>query len=341
MRKKAALRIYRDKHGDLKHLKGKIIAVIGYGNQGKAQALNLRDSGLNVIIGLPPGSKSIRQAQKDGFEVYSTEKATELGNVVSILAPDHLHKRIYHTQIQPYLHPSKTLLFACGFSVHFKLILPPDFSARSGSTCSGVDVIMVAPHAPGEVMRRLFLEGKGVPCFIAVHQDKSGNAKRKALAYAQAIGCTKAGVFETTFKDEAIGDLFGEQAVLCGGLAELLRAGFDVLVESGFPPENAYLECVHQLDYIVSTIKSYGIAGMFDRISKTAEFGSYLTGKRVIDDRVKKEMKKVLKEIKNGSFAKRWIKECESGMNNYLKLKKQASGHPIEKISEKIRRLSK
>jgi ketol-acid reductoisomerase len=340
MRKKTCFRIYRDKDADLKYLKGKIISIIGYGNQGRAQALNLRDSGLGVIIGLPKGSKSIRQAHKDGFEVYSTEKATKLGDIVSILAPDHLHKKIYHQQIEPnlFLGPNgalqkrkKTLLFACGFSIHFKLVLPLDL----------VDVIMVAPHAPGEVMRKLFLEGKGVPCFIAVFQDHSGDAKKKALAYAKALGCTKAGVFETTFKDEAIGDLFGEQVVLCGGLTELLKAGFEVLVESGLPPENAYLECVHQLGFIVNTIKSYGIAGMFDRISKTAEFGSYLTGKRVINDRVKKEMKNILKEVEDGSFARRWIKEYESGMRNYVKLKKQASEHPIERVSKKIRRLSK
>lgn len=338
MKKGTAFRIYRDKDADLKYLKDKIISIIGYGNQGRAQALNLKDSGLEVIIGLPKGSESIRQAHKDGFEVHSTEKATKLGDVVSILAPDHLHKKIYYQQIEPNLSSGpngsrqrreKTLLFACGFSIHFQLILPPDF----------VDVIMVAPHAPGEVMRRLFLEGKGVPCFIAVHQDYSGDAKKKALAYAKALGCTKAGVFETTFKDEAIGDLFGEQVVLCGGLSGLLKAGFDVLVESGLPPENAYLECVHQLDYIVNTIKSYGMAGMFDRISKTAEFGAYLAGKRVINDRVKMEMRKILKEIEDGSFAKRWMKEYEDGMRNYLKLKKLMAEHPIERVSNKIRKL--
>jgi len=330
MRKKTAFRIYQDKHADLKYLKGKGIAVIGYGSQGRAQALNLRDSGLDVIIGLPRGSKSIRRAHQDGFKVYSTEKASILGDVVSILIPDHLHREIYHQQIEPNLIPEKTLVFASGFSVHFRLILPPDF----------VDVIMVAPHAPGEVMRKLFTERKGVPGFMAVHQDYSRNAKNKALAYAQAIGCTQAGAFETTFENEAIGDLFGEQAVLCGGLSELLKAGFDVLIEGGLPPENAYLECVHQLDYIVNTIKSYGIAGMFNRISKTAEYGSYLTGKRVINDRVKGEMKKILTGIEDGSFAKKWIKEYENGMGNYTKIKKQLAEHPIEKVSRKIRRLS-
>jgi ketol-acid reductoisomerase len=329
MKKGIAFRIYRDKDADLKYLKDKIITIIGYGNQGRTQALNLRDSGLGVMIGLPKGSKSTKQAHKDGFEVCSADKATKFGDVISILAPDHLHKKIYYQQIESNLSCGKTLIFACGFSIHFKLVVPPNF----------LDVIMVAPHAPGEVMRKLFLEEKGVPCFIAVHQDKSGNAQKKALAYAKALGCTKAGAFETTFKDEAIGDLFGEQVVLCGGLSGLLKAGFDVLVESGLPPENAYLECVHQLDFIVNTIKSYGIAGMFDRISKTAEFGAYLAGKRVINDQVKREMKKILKEIEDGSFAKRWIKEYESGMRNYVKLKKLMAEHPIEKVSNKIRKL--
>jgi len=334
MRKKTAFTIYTDKHANLKYLKDRIIAVIGYGKQGRAQAKNLRDSGLDVVIGLPKGSRSIRQARRDGFEVYSTEKAARSGDLISILAPDHLHQKIYRQQIEPNLSPGpqdpvdKTLLFACGFSIHFQLILPPDF----------VDVIMVAPHAPGEVMRELFLEGKGVPCFIAVKQDKSGNARKKALAYAKAIGSTKVGVFETTFEHEAIGDLFGEQTVLCGGLTELLRSGFEILVKAGLPPENAYLECVHQLDYIVNTIKSHGIAGMFDRISKTAEFGSYLSGKRVITKQVKRQMEKILKEIEDGTFAKRWMKEYEGGMRNYLKLKEQAAQHPIEKTSRKIRR---
>ncbi len=330
MRKKIAFTTYRDRDANLRYLKDKIIAVIGYGKQGRTQALNLRDSGFDVIIGLPEKSKSKGTAHRDGFRVYSTEKATKSGDLISILAPDHLHREIYQ-QIDPHLSPGKTLLFACGFSIHFQLILPPDF----------VDVIMVAPHAPGEVMRKLFLEGKGVPCFVAVEQDRSGYAKKKALAYAKAMGCTKAGVFETTFEHEAIGDLFGEQAVLCGGLTELLKTGFEVLVDAGLPPENAYLECVHQLDFIVNTIKSYGIAGMFDRISKTAEFGSYLSGRKVITKQTKRQMEKILKEVEDGAFVERWTKEYEGGMRNYRKLKKQVKGHPIEKVSKKIRALSK
>ena len=321
------MKIYKDKDADLIYLKGMPIAIIGYGSQGRAQALNLKDSGLEVIVGLPQKSKSIKTARKDGFEVYSTSEAAKLGQIISVLAPDHLHKNIYDDCLKRNLCKGKTLLFACGFSIYFKLIVPP----------KNVDVIMVAPHAPGEVMRKFFLEKKGVPCFVAVEQNYSGKAKEVALAYAKAIGSTKAGVIETTFRNEAIGDLFGEQVVLCGGLTELLRAGFEVLVESGFPPENAYLECVHQLDFIVNTIKSHGIAGMFEKISKTAEYGSYLTGKRVINDRVKKEMKKILREIEDGSFAKRWIKEYESGMRNYLKRKRITSEHPIEGIGKKIR----
>jgi ketol-acid reductoisomerase len=325
------LKIYKDKDADLNYLKGITIAIIGYGSQGRAQALNLKDGGFEVIVGLPQKSKSIKTAQKDGFEVYPTSEAAKLGQIISVLAPDHLHKKIYDEQLKINLSKGKTLLFACGFSIYFKLVVPP----------KDVDVIMIAPHAPGEMMRKFFLEKKGVPCFIAVEQNYSGQAKKKALAYAKAIGCTKAGAIQTTFKDEAIGDLFGEQAILCGGLTALLKAGFETLVKSGLPPENAYLECVHQLDFIVNTIKSHGIAGMFDRISKTAEYGSYLSGKRVINDRVKNEMRKILKEIESGSFAKKWIKECESGMKNYLNLKRTASGHPIEGVSKKIRDLIK
>ena len=331
MRNQPPLKIYKDKDADLKYLKGIPIAILGYGSQGRAQALNLKDSGLRVIVGLPKKSRSTQIARKDGFEVYPTDRAAELGQIISVLAPDHLHKKIYHDDLKRNLPAGKTLLFACGFSIYFKLILPPE----------DIDVIMVAPHAPGEVMRKFFLEKKGVPCFVAVEQDYSGQAKKKALGYAEAIGCTKAGAIETTFKDESIGDLFGEQAVLCGGLTELLKAGFEVLVESGLSPENAYLECVHQLDFIVDTIKSHGIAGMFDRISKTAEYGSYLVGKRVVDDQVKKEMKKILKEIEDGSFAKEWVKEYESGMKNYIKMKRTHSEHPIEEISRKIRDLMK
>jgi ketol-acid reductoisomerase len=330
MKRNRANKTSSTKQVGLSHLKGKIIAILGYGNQGRAQALNLRDSGLNVVIGLPERSKSTRKARKEKFAVRPTSKAVHSGDIISVLAPDHLHGEIYQREIEPNLYPGKTILFACGLSIHFKLIVPPD----------DVDVIMVAPHAPGVVMRNLFVEGKGVPCFISVQKDASGNAKNTALAYAQAIGCTRSGVFETTFQDEAIGDLFGEQVVLCGGVPELLKAGFEVLVEAGLPPENAYLECVHQLDSIVNTIKSKGFTGMYDRISKTAEYGAYLSGRKIIDGRVKERMTKILKEIKDGSFVKGWIKEYKSGMKNYRKQKQQVAKHPVEKVSRKIRKSS-
>lgn len=331
MTNKPTLKIYKDRDADLKYLRGIPIAIIGYGSQGKAQALNLRDSRLQVMVGLPKKSKSIRTARKDGFEVYPTDEAVRLGEIISVLAPDHQHKKIYDEYMKKNLSAGKTLLFACGFSIYFKLVLPP----------KDVDVIMVAPHAPGEMTRKFFLAKKGVPCFFAVQQNYSGEAKKKALAYAKAIGCTKAGAIQTTFRDEAIGDLFGEQVVLCGGLTELLKVGFQVLVKSGLSRENAYLECVHQLDFIVDTIKSHGIAGMFDRISKTAEYGSYRAGKRIIDNRVKKEMRKILKDIEDGSFAKTWMKECETGMKNYLKMKRMTCKHPIERTSKRIRDLMK
>lgn len=330
MKRRKAYKTSSGKQVGLSILKGKTIAILGYGNQGRAQALNLRDSGLTVVIGLPEKSKSIRKARKEKFVVRSTEKAVQLGDVVSLLAPDHLHGEIYQREIEPHLLQGKTLLFACGLSVHFKLIVPP----------GDVDVIMVAPHAPGVVMRNLFIEGKGVPCFISVEKDASGNAKKTALAYAQAIGCTRSGVFETTFEDEAIGDLFGEQVVLCGGVPELLKAGFEVLIEAGLPPENAYLECVHQLDFIVNTIKSKGFAGMYDRISKTAEYGAYLSGQKIIDKKTKDRMTKIMKEIKDGSFIRSWIREYKSGMKNYRKKKQQVAKHAIEKVGNKIRRTS-
>lgn len=331
MKERTALKRYTDEQADLSFLKGKIMAILGYGNQGRAQALNLRDSGLEVVIGLPGRSQSIERARRDGFQVLLTDKAVRSGDTISLLTPDHLHGEVYKRRIEKNLQPGKTLLFACGLSIHFRLIVPPE----------NVDVIMVAPHAPGVVMRNLFINGEGVPCFIAVEQDASGIAKKKALAYAKAVGCTRSGVFETTFQREAIGDLFGEQAVLCGGVPDLMKAGFDVLVEAGLPEENAYLECVHQLDFIVNTIKSYGIAGMYDRISKTAEYGSYLSGKRVISKQVKERMNKILKEIEDGSFIRDWIREYQSGMKNYRKLKAQARKHPIEEVGKRIRKYSK
>jgi ketol-acid reductoisomerase len=325
------LKVYKDKDANLKILKNKNIAILGYGSQGRAQALNLKDSGLNVIIGLPLKSKSRRTAIKDGFEVFKTEEAVRFADIISVLIPDHLHKEAYKKEIAKNLSSGKALIFAHGFSIHFKLILPP----------KKTDVILVAPHGPGILVRELFQKGKGVPCFLAVDQNYSGKAKQLGLAYAKGMGATKVGVIETTFKDEALGDLFGEQVVLCGGVSELLKKGFEILVEKGLSPENAYLECVHQLDNIVALIKNYGIAGMYSRISKTAEFGSYLSGKRVINQETKQRMREIFEEIKNGGFTKKWIREYESGMKNYWKLKKEFYIHPLEKASKKIRNLVK
>lgn len=317
------LKIYKDKDASLKYLKGKTISILGYGSQGRAQALNLKDSGLDVIIGLPERSKDIKAALKDGFKVFRPHKAVQIGDIISVLAPDHKHKEIYEKSIQKNLSSRKTLIFAHAYSIYFELIKPPEY----------VDVILVAPHGPGVLVRKLFLEGKGVTSFIAVKQDYSGKALDKALAYAKGIGSTKVGAILTTFKDEAIGDLFSEQAVLCGGLSELLKSGFETLVESGLSPENAYLECVYQLDLIVELVKKYGIAGMFDRISQTAEYGSYVSGKKVIN---KNQMKNILSKIKNGNFARKWMKEYEKGMKNYKKMKRYWESHLLQKTWERL-----
>ena len=319
------MRIFKDKDAKLRYLKGKRIAVIGYGSQGRAQALNLRDSGMDVVVGLAQKSKKKKIAKKDGFRIYSTEKAAELGDIIVMLAPDHLHREIFDQQIRDYLKPGNVLIFAHAFSIHFKLVIPPKF----------VDVVLVAPHGPGELTRERFLERKGITSFIAIHQDYTKKAKQIALAYATAIGAARAGAILTTFKDEAIGDLFGEQAVLCGGLAELIKAGFETLVEDGLSPENAYLECVHQIDLIVELIKRHGIAGMFDRISQIAEFGSYVSGPKVIN---KAQMKKILEQVKNGTFTGKWIREQKAGLKDYSKVKRAYRSHLLEKTSEKIRK---
>jgi len=330
MKRRKALKVYTNKQADLRHLKSRTIAVLGYGNQGRAQALNLRDSGLDVLVGLSGKDRSIRRARQDGFRVRSMDGAVQAADIISVLIPDHVHAEVFKRHIKPSLRPGKTLLFACGLSIHFRLVIPPGF----------VDVIMVAPHAPGEIMRNLFEHGKGVPCFVAVWQDASGTAKKTTLAYAKAIGCMRAGAFETTFELEAVGDLFGEQAVLCGGVPELVRAGFETLIEAGFPPENAYLECLHQLDFIVDAVKKYGIAGMYNRISRVAEYGSYVSGKRIVNRQVKERMNRILREIKNGAFVKNWMKEYESGMKKYGMMKKQIRKHPIEEIGRRIRTYS-
>lgn len=323
---RSKLLVYKDKDANLNHIKNKTIAILGYGSQGQAQALNLRDSGLKVIIGLPKKSKKRKIVRNDGFEVFSTEDATKKADILSFLAPDHLHQQIFETQIKKNLKKGQAIIFAHAFSVHFKLVQPPGY----------VDVILVAPHGPGELLRKNFLEGGGLTSFVAIFQDYSKNAKKIGLAYAKGAGLIKPGMVKTTFEDEAIGDIFGEQAVLCGGLSELIKCGFETLVEDGISPENAYLECVHQLDLIVNLIKSYGISGMYERISKLAEYGSYLSGKRVIN---KDQMRKILKEIKAGKFTQRFLKEFKSGMKNYKNKKRLYQKHLLEKTGEKMRRI--
>jgi ketol-acid reductoisomerase len=320
------LKIYKDKDASLKYLKGKTISILGYGSQGRAQALNLRDSGLEVIIGLPGKSRDLKTALKDGFKVFQPHRAVQIGDIISVLAPDHKHKELFEESIRKNISPGKTLVFAHAYSIYFGLVKPSGF----------VDVILVAPHGPGVLVRRLFLEGKGVTSFIAVEKDYSGQALDKALAYAKGMGSTKAGAIQTTFEDEAIGDLFGEQAVLCGGLSGLLKAGFETLVESGLSPENAYLECVYQLDLIVELIKNYGVAGMFDRISQTAEYGSYISGKKIVN---KNQMKKVLSVIRNGNFARKWSGEYKSGMKNYKQMKRYWRNHLLQKTWKRLNKL--
>ena len=322
-------RIYTDKDADLKNLQGKTCAVLGFGSQGHAHALNLKDSGVTVIIGLQPDSKSRAVAKEKGFEVFDTEEAVRRGDVIFVALPDTKQAAAFKNQIAPNLTKGKTLLFSHGFSVHFKTVVPP----------ADVDVILVAPKGPGHIVRRQYTEGKGVPSLIAIYQNPSKQARKVALAWAKGIGGTRAGVLETTFKEETETDLFGEQAVLCGGTTALVQAGFEVLVEAGYSPEMAYFECLHELKLIVDLMNEAGIAGMRFSISETAKWGDVTIGPRIIDAGTKKRMQAVLKEIQSGKFAKGWVKEYESGYPNYNKLLKEGEKHPIEKTGAKLRSL--
>jgi ketol-acid reductoisomerase len=322
-------RIYTDKDADLKNLQGKTCAVLGFGSQGHAHALNLKDSGVTVIVGLQPDSKSRAVAKEKGFEVYDTEEAVRRGDVIFVALPDTKQAAAFKNQIAPNLTKGKTLLFSHGFSVHFKTVVPP----------ADVDVILVAPKGPGHIVRRQYTEGKGVPSLIAIHQNPSKQARKVALAWAKGIGGTRAGVLETTFKEETETDLFGEQAVLCGGTTALVQAGFEVLVEAGYSPEMAYFECLHELKLIVDLMNESGIAGMRFSISETAKWGDVTIGPRIIDAGTKKRMQAVLKEIQSGKFAKGWVKEYESGYPNYNKLLKEGERHPIEKTGARLRSL--
>jgi ketol-acid reductoisomerase len=320
-------KVYTDKDADLNVLKGKTLAVLGFGSQGHAHALNLKESGCNVIIGLYEGSKSIPVAKDKGFEVYPTAEAVRRADVIFVALPDTKQPKAYKKDIEPNLTKGKTLLFSHGFSIHFKTIVPP----------KDVDVILVAPKGPGHIVRRQFTEGKGVPALIAVYQNPSKKAKKVALAWAKGVGGTRAGVIETSFEEETETDLFGEQTVLCGGLSALVLAGYETLVEAGYQPEMAYFECLHELKLIVDLMNEAGVSGMRFSISETAKWGDVSVGPKIVDKGVKKRMKQQLKEIQNGKFAKEWIKEYENGYKKYNALLKAGEKHSIEKVGARLR----
>ena len=320
-------KIYYDKDADLKILKGKKVAIVGYGIQGRGQGLNLRDSGVEVLIAQRKGGPNYDMAVKDGFKLVDAEEAAKKADIIQILTQDHLQGEIYAQSIAPYIKPGKSLLFSHGFNIHFGYIKPP----------KNIDVFMVAPKGPGSLVRSQFVEGGGVPCLVAIHQNATGNALKLGLAYAKAIGGTRAGVIETNFKEETETDLFGEQSVLCGGLSELIRAGYETLVEAGYQPEKAYFECLHEVKLIVDAVFVHGISGMHRRVSDTAEYGDYSRGKRIIGREARDAMKKILKEIQSGSFAKEWIEENKKGRPNFNKMRQECDNHPVEKVGSQLR----
>ena len=322
-------KMFYEKDTNLGLLQGKKIAVIGFGSQGHAHALNLHESGVDVIVGLYEGSKSWNKAKEAGLEVTTTSEAAKNADIIIILVPDEKQAKLYREEIEPYLEDGNALVFAHGFNIHFKQIVPP----------SNVDVFMIAPKGPGHMVRRTYTEGSGVPCLIAVEQDYSGKAKDLALAYANGIGGARAGVLETTFKDETETDLFGEQAVLCGGITALIKAGFETLVEAGYAPENAYFECMHEMKLIVDLMYQGGMAAMRYSISDTAEYGDYVTGSRIITDETKKEMKQVLTEIQDGTFAKKWLLENQVGRPTFNAMRRMEAEHPIEKVGKELREM--
>ncbi|MCX5782466.1 MAG: ketol-acid reductoisomerase [Elusimicrobia bacterium] len=325
----AEAKMYYDKDADLELLRGKKIAVIGYGSQGHAQALNLKDSGLNVVVAEMQGTDNFKKALEHGWQPVTAAEATKDADWIQILVPDQTQKKVWETEIKPNLKKGATLSFSHGFNIRFKQIKPP----------KKINVVMIAPKGPGHLVRRQYEEGKGVPNLIAVEQDATGNAKQLALAYSKGIGGTRAGVIETTFSEETETDLFGEQAVLCGGLVELMRAGFETLVEAGYQPEIAYFECLHEMKLIVDLIYEGGIAGMNYSISDTAEYGEYVVGKKIINERTRKTMQKVLKEIRSGKFARTWIKENEAGKPFFNQAKKEISESQVEKVGKRLREM--
>ena len=318
---------YYEQDGDISFLKGRTVAIVGYGSQGHAHALNLRDSGVGVIVADQPGSPNWAKAEAAGLPVMTASDAAKAGDVVMILVPDHIQAVIYHQEIAPQMTPGKTLMFAHGFNIHFAQIVPPP----------GIDVSMIAPKAPGHRVRELFVENVGVPALVAVHQDASGQALQRALAYGLALGCLKAGIIETTFKEETESDLFGEQVVLCGGVSELIKAGFETLVEAGYDPEIAYFECLHELKLIVDLIYEGGLGYMRFSVSDTAEYGDYSRGPRIINQQTRGEMKKILAEIQSGQFAKEWIEENQTGRKKFLAMREVDKNHKIEVVGRKLR----
>ncbi len=321
------MKIYYDKDANLNTLKGKKIAIIGYGSQGHAQAQNLRESGLHVIVSQRKGSENYQFALRDGFNPIIAAEAARQCDLIQILTQDHIQAKLYEEDVKPHLHKGKTLLFSHGFNIHYSQIVPP----------KEIDVVMIAPKGPGHLVRREFQRGAGVPSLLAIHQNFSKRAKQTALAYAKGIGATRAGVIETTFREETETDLFGEQSVLCGGVSELIKAGFDTLVEAGYHPEIAYFECLHELKLIVDLMYEGGISSMRYSISDTAEYGDMTRGKRIITPETREEMRRILKEVQMGSFAKEWILENQVGRPMFNALRKKEAEHPIEAVGKKLR----
>ena len=321
--------MYYEADADMSLINDQAIGVIGYGSQGHAHALNLKDNGQNVIVGLYEGSKSWAKAEGDGLTVAEVAEVASQSDIIMLLAPDHLQSSIYRESIQPHMLPGKTLMFGHGFNIHYKAIVPHE----------SVDVSMVAPKAPGHRMREVFTRGSGVPGLLAVHQDASGRARDVGLAYARGVGCTRAGVLETTFKEETETDLFGEQTVLCGGVTALIKAAFETMVEAGYQPESAYFECMHELKLIVDLLYQGGMEYMRYSVSDTAEYGDYTRGPAVIDEHVKDNMKRVMEAVQDGSFAREWIAENDEGRPRFNQLRRENADHPIEKIGKELREM--
>ncbi len=319
--------MYYDKDADMSFLQGKTVGVIGFGSQGHAHALNLLDTGINVVVGLYPGSPSWEKAEAAGLRVGSVDEVAEEADIIMVLTPDHIQKQLYDDHIAHGMREGKTLMFAHGFNVHYNQVEAP----------GDVDVSMIAPKAPGHLVRRLYEQGSGTPALLAVHQDASETAKQTALAYARGIGCTRAGVLETTFREETETDLFGEQTVLCGGVSSLMQTAYETLIEAGYQPESAYFETIHELKLIVDLIYEGGFKNMRYSVSDTAEYGDYSRGPRVIDDHVRENMRRILREVQDGAFAREWILENQAGRPAFLKLRERAQAHPSEEVGEELR----